>query len=142
MHNVFIFILFSTAKDMKNELLGLVDTSMQAEDGEQWDLHQYQVLRLLLNSKTSSFCFPTALGPDHKAAATQLCQSLMDENPPDLFTLTMQTLDKNKQGRRVVRHFLKKMLPVFCNLETLTLKNFESCDADIRLIADHLPHLR
>jgi hypothetical protein len=135
-----ILILFLTAKDMKNELLGLA-ASMQAKDAEQVDL-QYQVLRLLLNSKTSSFCFPPALNPDHTAAATQLCQSLLDENPPNLHTLTIKTLNKNKQSRRNVSDFLNQMLPVFCNLETLTLKNFKCCDVDIRLISDHLPHLR
>jgi hypothetical protein len=126
---------------MKNELLGLA-ASTKVEDGEQVDL-QCQVLRLLLNSKTSSICFPPALGPDYQyqAAANQLCQSLVDENPPDLHTLTIQTLEENNEGRDVA-HFLEQMLPVFCNLETLSLENFKCRDADIGLIADHLPQLR
>jgi hypothetical protein len=125
---------------MKNELLGLA-ARVKAKDGEQVDL-QCQVLRLLLNSETSTFQFPPRLGPNNQAAANNLWQSLVDENPPNLRTLTIQRPAKEDEQIWDIRPFVQRMLPTFINLESLALGSSECNDADLCQIADHLPQLR
>lgn len=117
-----------------------VAASMQAVDEEEVEL-QCQMLRLLTNTKTSSFCFPPSLGPENQAAASQLWQSLLNVNPPDLRTLIVQRLSDDSEIWDV-RPFLTCMLPIFLQLEILTLGNFECDDFDLGQIAAHLPQLR
>jgi hypothetical protein len=140
LHNIFSYMYVSrtTAKDMKNELL-ILAASVKAKDGEQADL-QCQVLRLLLNSETSTFQFPLGLGPDNQAAVNTLWQSLVDENLPNLRTITIHE-DENEQIWDV-RPFVQQMLPRLINLESLALGNFECNDSDLCQIANHLPQLR
>jgi hypothetical protein len=136
-----MYVSRTTAKDMKNELLSLA-ASVKAKDGEQADL-QCQVLRLLLNSETSTFQFPLGLGPDNQAAANTLWQSLVVENPPNLRTITIQRPNEDEDEQIWdVRPFVQQMLLRLINLESLALGNFECNDSDLCQIADHLPQLR
>jgi hypothetical protein len=122
---------------MKNELME-VAASKHTECEVEVAL-QCQLLGLLLNSGTTTFCFPSSLSSGTPEAATLLAQRLVDVNPPDLRTI----VTKDSQETWNVRTFVDTQLQVFNNLNELRLENFECQDADLIHIADlNLPQLR
>jgi hypothetical protein len=122
---------------MKNELMG-VAASKQAKTQVEVEL-QCQLLGLLLNSGTTTFCFPSSLNSETPEAATLLAQRLVDVNPPNLRTLV--TMD-SKERTWNVRSFVDTQLQVFIKLDELRLRNFVCGDADLIHIAAHVPQLR
>ena len=100
---------------------------------------QCQVLGLLLNSSTSTFCFPSSLNADTSLEATLLTERLVAENPPDLRCIVIKDAEETWN----VRAFVETKLGVFINLNELRLENFVCEDSDLIQIADlHLPQLR
>jgi hypothetical protein len=97
------------------------------------------VLGLLLNSSTSTFCFPSSLNADTPLEATLLTERLFAENPPDLRCIVIKDAEETWN----VHAFVETKLGVFINLNELRLENFVCEDSDLIQIADlHLPQLR
>lgn len=73
---------------MKKELLALQAKNSENISVDDEDVELIcQMLQLLMNQQVTTFQFPTSLYPENQAAATELCQSLLAEAPPDLHTL-------------------------------------------------------
>jgi hypothetical protein len=68
---------------MKKELLEL-EAEKQDRGGTRAGKLECHMLQLLLNPKITSFTFPRNMNFDHKSAVTELWQSLLAEQPPDL----------------------------------------------------------
>jgi hypothetical protein len=85
---------------MKNELME-VAASVHARDRVDVAL-QCQVLGLLLNSSTSTFCFPSSLNADTSLEATLLTQRLVAENPPDLRCMVIKDAEDETSGMSVL----------------------------------------
>jgi hypothetical protein len=109
-----LFVLqqfFSIANSMKKELIELLGELMHRENYNRDFELECQMMQLLLNPKVTSFIFPRGLKSDDQNAATELWQSLLEEQPPELHTMILSRCNWNKRqgdnhlyaGREITR---------------------------------------
>jgi hypothetical protein len=134
---------------MKTELIELEVKMYSDEDVERYSrrlVHrhsdfQFEVLKMLLNSKITSFAIP----PDFRVDGhqiTELWQDLMEIRPPDLHTIDWNCNNYYEDDK--IRPFFNSLIaqPVLPQLVVLRLYPLECDSRDLNNIADCLPNLR
>jgi hypothetical protein len=123
---------------MKSELFQL-EAKRLVEDIEDIEMHR-RALKLLINSKITSFAYPPGPGLVSLQAAAfhELWNDLVEERPPDLHTIVCRSLSDDGN----VRPIFDSALTAFTGLEVLQIENFVASDVDLCSIADRLPKLR
>jgi hypothetical protein len=118
---------------MKNELIEM-QAKLLPRENHPVSL-ECQMLRLLLNQTMTCIQFPPGLDLENQHVVSELWQSFLAERPPDMHTIV-------SRGNWNQKPFINGILLKFPNLEVLRLEQFECKDADLIIIADHLPKLR
>jgi hypothetical protein len=134
---------------MKTELIEL-EVKMYSDEAAEQDSQrrvswhsdfQFEVLKMLLNSKITSFVIPGDFDVD-EYQITELWQDLMEIRPPNLHTIDWNCNYYYMDDES--RPFFNSLIaqPVLPQLEVLRLHPLKCNSLDLSNIADRLPNLR